>query len=148
MGCAEEANRVIDPLPTQRRAERYHVIIVHPENIVGREGRDETLGEDLVDPAIGRPSFPAVLREVHTVVEDRPQHGIGEFEIITLVIAALQIDKHAGEPSFAVNARRARRLVRDLAAPTQPDHLTPIERCQHRGGKPTFVALEGRSDAV
>src|SRR5208282_1925174 len=144
----EEPDWVVDTQPTQCRAERYHVIVVNPQNVVGLESRGETFGEHLVDPTVGRPSLSTVLCEVHTIVEYRPEHAIGEFEIITLVVGAFQIDEHAGEPSLAVDARRARRLVRDLAAPTEPDHLALIEGCQHRGREATFVALERRADTV
>ena len=103
----EEADWVVNTLPTQRRAERYQMIVVNPQDVVGLKGRGETLGEHLVDPTVGRPSLPTVLCKVHTIVEDRPEHAIGEFEIITLVVGALQIDQHAGEPSLAVHACRA-----------------------------------------
>src|SRR5262249_45364488 len=137
----KEANWVVDTPPTQRRAERYHVIVVDPQNVVGLEGRVETLGEHLVDPAIGRPALPPVLCEIHAIVEDRPEDAIGKLEVITLVIGALQIDQHAGEPSFAMHPSRARGLVRDLATPTEPDHLALIEGSEHRGGEAAFIAF-------
>src|SRR6516162_7163594 len=43
----EEANRVVNTKPTQRRPERYHVIVVDPQNVVGLERGSNTLGEHL-----------------------------------------------------------------------------------------------------
>src|SRR5262249_46540477 len=119
-----------------------------PQNIVGLKRRSETLGEHLVDPAIGRPSLPPVLGKVHTVVEDRPEHAVSEFEVIALIIGALQIDNHTDQPSFALYAGRARGFGGDLTAPTEPDHLALIKGGKHCGGEATFVVFEGRSDTV
>ena len=98
----EKTKWVVDAEPTQGCTHRDHVIVVDPHEIVGSENRREALGEHFVDPAVGRPLFPAVLGEVDSVMEDRPQNAIGKLEIVTAVIRPLEIDQRLEEVAVAL----------------------------------------------
>ena len=107
--------------------DRDEVIIVHPNYVIGLHDFGELGGEMPVDSEIAAEVATRELGQVDAVVQDRPQHAVGEAVVIFLIILFRQI----GDDVAPVEALEGvcRDLVRrdDLAAPAKPDAVDVLE---------------------
>ena len=123
----EEPDRIVDAELAQLHAEGDHVIVVHPDGIVGLQERTQRVGKALVDVEIALVVAGLELRQVEPRVKHRPQHGVGIPEIVFLVLA---VAERKGGNGRRIGLRdvggRAQLLAlfAGLAAPTQPQAVS------------------------
>ena len=70
-------------------AERHEMIIVDPDEIVGLKMRHQGVGELLVHPQIALIIVLLETHEIGAVMEQRPDHAVGEAEVKGLVVNRL-----------------------------------------------------------
>ena len=68
----EKAEPVGDPLLAQHPAQRHHVIIMHPDQIVGLDMRTDHLAEQPIDPLISALEITLELGQPEPIVEQWP----------------------------------------------------------------------------
>ena len=116
----KESHAVGMAAPTQHRRDRDHVVVVDPDQIVFLDDLLELGGEVLVDAKVAAQIAAREFRKVEPVVQDRPQHAIGETVVIFLKIVAREV----GDDIFDVLVLDGSRFPLaggDFAAPAQPD---------------------------
>ena len=116
----KESHAVGMPAPPQHRRNRYQVVIVDPDQVVFLDYLLELGREVLIDPEVAAQIAARELSEVEPVVQDRPQHTIGEAVVVFLKIIAGEI----GDDIFDVLVLDRSRFPLaggDFAAPAQPD---------------------------
>ena len=81
-----------DPVGAAQRAqfsgERDQVIVVHPQNVVFLQQRQQLASEQLVDAPVARDVAGVEVGEVEPVMEDRPEHAVGVARVVGVVILA------------------------------------------------------------
>ena len=128
----EEADLVLDAALAQRLGERQEVIVVHPDHVVGPQESLQPVGEHLVDAEIAGHVAAGELHEIEPVVQDRPQHPVGEAVVEFLEVAAGNIGGDVGDAGVLDLAHHLLALGHVLAAPAEPDALVALEeRAQH-----------------
>ena len=70
----------------QRLGQRHEVVIVHPDDVVGLQHLVEFGGEMLIDAEIAAEVAAGEFRQVQPVMEDGPQHPVGEAVVVFLVV--------------------------------------------------------------
>ena len=123
----EEADLVVVAALAQRLGERHQMIVMHPDDIVGLQQLLEFVGEEFVDAEITAEIAAREFGEVKPVMQDRPQHAVGEAVVEFLVVVLAQID--GGVSDVVVLGD----LGRDLGSlvrhpPLQPNHSPPRRR--------------------
>src|SRR6185312_4602121 len=76
---------------------RDEMIIMHPDDIVRLEKRRECVGEEGIDSNIGGEVAPGEVHEIESIMEQRPQRGIGKAAVVAIVIRATEIDGRVGD---------------------------------------------------
>ncbi|MNC22518.1 hypothetical protein D3C75_705200 [compost metagenome] len=130
----EETDAVVVPLSTQGLRQGDQVVVVHPENVVRCEERTQALGKELVDPLVTTEIGLAELRQIDPVVQDRPQHPVGEAVVVLIEVARA----HVGQDVLQVPTIDGRgwwRLIGHLPAPAKPEALALLHGGMHRHGK-------------
>ena len=108
------------------------MIVVHPDHVVGLEKGLQTVGEHLVDAEIARHLAAGELHEVEPVMQDRPQHPIGEAVVVLLEVAPRDVGGDVGDARMLELANLLLALGHGAAAPAEPDALVALEeRAQH-----------------
>ncbi len=93
----EESDLVDVAAIAQRFGERHQMIVVHPDYIVGTQQLLEILGEEFVDAEITAEIAPREFGEIEPVMQNRPQHAVGEAVVEFLVVILAQIDGGVGD---------------------------------------------------
>ena len=88
----EETDLVVVPAIAQRLGERHEMIVVHPHDIVGPQQFFRCVGEILVDAKIAAKVAAREFGKVEPIMQDRPQHAVGETVVEFLVVVLGQID--------------------------------------------------------
>ncbi len=129
----EESHAVVDTALAQLRAERDHVIVLHPHGVVGLDQRLHGVGEPLVGAAVSVGEIALELGEVDPVVEQRPQRAVGVAVVVFLDVLLLEIDRGCRDPVGPGERDLAGELVGQLARPPEPDpaHLAQGGRQGH-----------------
>ena len=87
----------------------------------GRSTLCSCVGEMIVDPQVTGQIAAGEFREVEPVMQDRPQHPVGEAVVIFLVVGARQIGGDVGDAAVLDLAHRNLALGGDASAPAEPD---------------------------
>ena len=93
----EEADAVLVPALAQCLGERHQMIIMHPDQILRREHLVQLAREMIVDPQIAAQIAARELGEIDAIVQDRPQHTIGEAVVVFLVVLPGEVDGDVGD---------------------------------------------------
>ena len=117
----EEADRVDAAARPEFAGERHQVIVVHPDDVVVLDDRVELIGEQAVDAHVAALVGARIFLQVDPIVQDRPQHPVGEAVVIFLVVGLGEVDDGVFDPAAFEAARRRRFAVADVAAPAEPD---------------------------
>jgi hypothetical protein len=147
----EEADAVGDAQPPQLPRHRDQVIVVHPDDVVRLDQRQQGLGEPLVDPVVALAERAVIGGQVDAIVEQRPQGLVGVAVVIFLVVALLQVDRGHGDAVGLVHVQLTGELGGGLAAPAEPDAgIFPQGGGQGHGqAADALLALAGgRIDAI
>ncbi len=76
--------------------QRDQVIVVHPDDVVRLQDLHQLIREMFVDPHIAGQVAPREFREIEPVMEDRPQHPVGETVVILVKILRLEVGDDIG----------------------------------------------------
>ncbi|MCY1420490.1 hypothetical protein D9M71_361120 [compost metagenome] len=131
----EEADAVGVAAGAQGLGEGDQVVVVHPEDVVRLQQRAQAFGEELVDAQVAAEVRLVELREVQPVMQDRPQHAVGEAVVVLLEV----VRTHVGEDVphvAALDGGERRRLLLHLAAPAEPEPAALAHGRFHRDGEP------------
>ena len=123
--------------------ESHQVIIVHPDDVVLVQQRAQVIRIEVVHADVAARVSAGVLLQVNAVVENRPEHAIGEPVAIFLNVVVRQVDLDMGDFVEIEGSRLANWLVGHLAAPAKPHAVLIFERSFHRRGQ--FVSERGIS---
>jgi hypothetical protein len=119
--------------PSQRVRDRDQVIVVHPDQVVLPDYFFELGREMIIDPEISAEIPTRELGEIKPVMQNRPQHAVGEAVVIFLNLCGTSCHRR---PSFVVRpgapASRHRVGRRDAV---------PARRAAGRDGDPTRLLL-------
>ncbi len=128
----EEADRIVEAPRPQLARQGDQVIVVDPDHVVGLEQLRQMVREERVDPQVAREVRSAELGEVDAVVEDRPEHTVGETGVVFLVVRGRQRRHDIGD--VVADDRRGLDIgiVLDLAAPAEPKTRPRFQRGMDR----------------
>src|SRR5580700_8056274 len=130
-GMQEEPDRLLAAELAQALAERDKVIVVHPDEIVGVQHRRQRPGEGAVDPHVAGDVASRVADQRGPIMKKRPQHAIGEADIVFVVIPSCQVERRGGNVAVYLEGRRFARL------PTRCSRTRCRRRVPgRRGGRP------------
>ncbi|MOA09155.1 hypothetical protein D3C78_1289650 [compost metagenome] len=107
---------------------------MHPEDVVRFEKRTKALGKKLVNPLVAVEIGLAELRKIDPVVQDRPQHAVGETVVVGLEVARAQVGQYVLHVP-ALDGRGRQWLIAHLPAPAEPDALAALHGRFHRNGQ-------------
>jgi hypothetical protein len=147
----EEADTVLVAALAERLAERHQVIIMHPDEILRPEHIVQLAREVIIDTQIAAQIAARELGKVNAVVQDRPQHAIGEAVVVFLVVLLREIERDIGDlvvhnlPRCDLGARG------DLPAPAEPDAGRVLEGPVHGDFQSAGVRLyifRGNGDPI
>ena len=111
------------------------MVVVNPEQIIFFDDLFELGREVFIDPEVATKIPARELREIKPVVQDWPQHPIGETVVVFLKVVAREV----GDDIFDVLVGDGSRFPLpggDLAAPTQPDATVLLQCWPQRHLKP------------
>ena len=87
----EKTDLVLVAALAQRLGEGQEMIIVHPDHVVRQQHLLQFIGEMIVDAQIAGQIAAREFREIEPVMQDRPQHAVGEAVVIFVVILLRQV---------------------------------------------------------
>ena len=128
----EEADAVDDTETAQLGGERDEMIVMDPDQIVGLEQRGQLLGKDAVDPLIPFIGGTAEIREADPIVEQRPEHAIGEADVEILIVIGIEVDGGIGDLPRRHQFGRQGLSRGRLAAPAEPEPAAPLQGLAQR----------------
>src|SRR5216683_6268055 len=113
------------------------MIIVDPHDVIGPQQRFKVSGEILIDAEIAAEIAASEFRKIEPIVQDWPQHTVGEAIVEFLVVVLTEIDSGVGR--IVVNDRldRPRNVIRNASAPAEPKAAVPLKRRPNRYLEPT-----------
>ncbi len=134
----------------QFRGERDQVVVVRPDDVVGLQEIEQRIGEAGIDAAIAVEIGGLEFDEVETVVADRPEHLIGEADIIVLIVFLGQRDGRDGDAALLDRSHAERSIVvDDRSVPAEPDAPGLAKGIAQRNGKTSrFVLLLEIGNAI
>jgi hypothetical protein len=117
----EEAHPVPDPQPAQLGAERDHVVVVDPDDVVLGQQPRQRARHPLVDGPVAIELGRVEDGEVEAIVKDRPERPVGIAEIIAVIFLLRQRLGGDGDGLLAVEMDADLGVVRhDVAGPAEP----------------------------
>src|SRR5215831_20065457 len=97
-----------------------------------------------VDTAIAAEIAARKLRQIEPVVQDRPQHAIGEAVVIFLIVGLDQVGDDVGHVAALNGPGRDLLFSRNRSTPAEPEAAVALEQRAHRNGKPARLAIAAR----
>ena len=145
----EEADRIDAAARAEFARQRHQVIVVHPDDVVVLDDRVELFGEQAVDAHVAALVGARIFLQVDPVVQDRPQHPVGEAVVVFLIVGLGEIDHGVFDPA-AFEAARRRLAVADVAAPAEPDADAIAQRGLDGDRQPAreVLARVGHGDSI
>ena len=140
----EEAERRRHAEPAQLGAQGDEMVVMHPDQIVALQHRRELSREARIDAEIAGEIGAPEIDEVGPIVEQRPQHPVGEAVIILLVILPPEAELGKGDGAGALDHRGLVRRVADFATPAEPDAAIGLERGLDGDGEAAARRCTGR----
>ena len=112
------------------------MVVVHPDDVVRLQDLGQLVGEVPVDAEIAGEVAAVELGEIDPVVQDRPQHPVGEAVVIFLVVLLGQVGDDEA-PLRGLDLARGDLACRDnIAAPAEPHRLRMLPDRRERDLKP------------
>ena len=120
---------------------------MHPDHVVGLDERRQRVGEQRVDPQISGELDRGEFGQIDPIVQDRPQHAVGEAVVIILEIDVRQIERNECPPLPSDHRRlRDAAILGHPPAPAEPDPLALFERRVDRDGEAAGLRRLGAGD--
>jgi hypothetical protein len=132
----EVADAVAMAAIAQHLGERNEMIVVHPDHIVGLEEIVQLIGEMRIDAAVTAEIAARELGKIEPIMQDRPQHPVGEAVVVFLIIRLGQIGHDVGHVALIDGMGRDLAVGRDGAAPAEPDTAVLLEQRTYGDGEP------------
>ena len=85
--------------------------------------RTQFVGEQLVDAQVARGVGAGIFLQINAIMEDRPEHAVGQAVVVFLIIDGREIDQRVRYLVHLDRLRLRGRLVVDLAAPAKPESV-------------------------
>src|SRR3546814_14138843 len=101
------------------------MIILHPNQIVRLDQRDQAVRELLVDAFIAAAELILILGKVDAIMEERPERAVGIAVVIFLDVLRLEVDRRGGDAIGARHGQLAGEMLDLLARPAEPDPAMP-----------------------
>src|SRR3546814_17000574 len=117
----EEPHPVGQSLLAQQPAERDHVVIVYPDEIIGINMRRDDPREGFVDALVPALEGALELGQVEAVMEQRPQGAVGITVVIFLDILLRMVDSARGHEAIGLEMGLMPRTR--FARTTQPNTI-------------------------
>ena len=76
------------------------MIVVHPDDVVGLQQIVQLIRKMRVDAPIAAEIAARKLREVEAIVQNRPQHPIGEAVVIFLIVGLDEVGHDIGQAAM------------------------------------------------
>ena len=141
----EKADAVAVTAVAQHFCKRNEMIVVHPDDVVGLQQIVQLVGEMRVDAPVAAEIAARKFREIEPVVQDRPQHLIGEAVVIFLVVGVDEVGHDIGHVALVNGPGGDIVLGRNGAAPAEPEAAPSLEQRPHGNGEPPgLVAIAAR----
>ena len=133
--------------PPQGICDRDQVIVVDPDEFVSRDDFFEFGREMIVDAEISAEVTARKLGEVQPIMQNRPQHPIGETVIVLLIIVFGEVGNDVLDVLVFDRSRPQLFPRPDLSAPSEPDAAIVLQRWPQRDLKPSGPpgAIAGRN---
>ena len=109
---------------------------MHPHDVVGSEQRLQAPGEKFVDAKVAAEIAAREFGKVEPVMQDRPQHPIGEAVVEFLVVVLAQIGGGVSDVVVLDDPGRARIVISRAPAPAKPKAAAPPQRRPDRDFEP------------
>jgi hypothetical protein len=132
----EESDPVGMPTPPQGVGDRDQVIVVDPDEIVILDDLFEFGREMKVDAEISAEVTPRKLGKIQPIMQNWPQHPIGETVIVFLKFVFGEIGDDVLDIVTFDGSRSQFILRADLSAPSDPDAAVAVQRRPQRHLKP------------
>ena len=136
----EKPEPVGDALAPQFPPQRDQMIVMHPDEIVVLQQRQQGLGEAAVRALIAALEFPRKFGEVDPVMEQRPERAVRIAVIIFVDILRLQIDRRGGDAFGPLKIDMAAEILRLPARPAEPDAAALAQRGGKGDRQPALIA--------
>jgi hypothetical protein len=120
------------------------VIVVDPDQVVGPDQRRHHVREGAVDPQVPGIVRARELGQADAVVHVGPERPVGEAAIVFVPVDRREVEERIPDPVLVDEARRRRRMRRDLAAPADPEAVMGLERLLEGDREASGGALAGR----
>ena len=104
----KKPDRLRDLQPPQLVGERDQMIIVHPDEIVGRAASAPRPARIAVDAQISGEVAPRKADQRRPIMKQRPQHAVGVADVVFLEIASRQVERRGGDVAGNFYLRRSR----------------------------------------
>src|SRR5689334_9213261 len=108
------------------------MIIVHPYDIIGPQQLFKMGSKILVDADISTKVASRKFGKVEPIMQNRPQHAIGESVVKFLIVILAQIDSRVSDVVVGDGLHSARHIFRNASAPAKPETAMPLERGSDR----------------
>ena len=128
----EVAERTAPAEPLQLAAERDQLVVMHPDQVVGAQQRDQRQREAAVRGQVGRVLEMAARRLIGETVQVRPERAVAEALVVVGDLPRGQVDGDVVDVARD-GALRRRVRVAGLPAPAEPEATDGGERRQQRG---------------
>ena len=127
----EKSNAVAMSALAQHLRQRNEMVVVHPDDIVGLQQLVQLVCEMHIDPQVAAEVAAREFGEVEPVVQDRPQHAVGEAVVVFLVVLLGEVGHHVAQAAL-VMVLVARSSIRgDRSAPAEPEAAVLLEQGAH-----------------
>jgi hypothetical protein len=142
--CRKKPDPVAMTAGPQFARKQHQMIVVHPNDVILVHQRAEAIGEQTVDSHVAAGVGARIFLQVDPVMEDRPEHAVGEPIVIFLDVVGRQVDQDVRHLVDIDRRRLGRRLFGHFAAPAEPYSVATLECGLHRHRHPAGERGAGR----
>jgi hypothetical protein len=123
----------------------HELVVVDPDEVARLPHARDEVGKLLVDCAVHVPLLRVRGNAVEQVVEEGPEHRVGEAVVVLAHLRGREVDRQAPELAQMGIHRLALRVrhSRDVAGPTDPCPPRLLMRTAQAGGQPAAASLHG-----
>jgi hypothetical protein len=139
----EKAYTIGEAAPAKFPAEREHVIILHPDHVVGLDQRQHGVGKALVRPLIPFGEAALVLGQIDPVMEQRPQRPVRVAVVVLFDVLFLEVDGRGGDAFLALEVDVSGEFVGFAPRPAEPNAAMLAQGRRERHRQPSLRSPAG-----
>ena len=140
----EEADARAGEPPAQQLGHEHELVIVHPDLVSLAPVLRHPVREALVDRRVGAPVLGRQGQPLGLVVQQRPEHAVGDFLVVLPDLATAEPHRHAiqrPKPLLELRGMAAAQLAGG-AGPPDPERRRRAGGAGERRGQPADAALD------